>query len=124
MKSTLYSLLTLGSLLLLAPSSATANAASFREDNPTEVQRKTAARARVAEAKKADFAKKSSSRKLRKTNGGLSHAMLVLLGLEESKAVTSPAKRERQLHAHQKQLQVKARQQSKAHRARVIKQMK
>ena len=41
-----------------------------------------------------------------------------MLGLKESKAITSPAKLTRQLHAHQQQLKAKARSNARARRAR------
>lgn len=44
--------------------------------------------------------------------------MMVLLGLKESKAVTSPTKLDRQLHIQQKHLKTKARMEAKARRQR------
>jgi hypothetical protein len=44
--------------------------------------------------------------------------MLVVLGLEESKSVTSPHQLRRQLHGHQKQLKLHAKMQSRARRSR------
>ena len=119
MKAFLYSLLTIGSLLATAPAQATTTPRSVTE-NPAEILRKTAARAKVAEAKKASAstAKHSVWSKTRKTRTKLERTMLVVLGLEESKAVTSPAKLTRQLHAHQKHLKMKARLNARARRAR------
>ena len=119
MKTYFYSLLTAGCLLATAPAQGTTSARIFTE-NPAEVQRKTAARAKVTEAKKAAAltAKRSVWSRTRKTRTKLERAMLVVLGLEESKAVTSPAKLTRQLHAHQKQLKLKARLNARARRAR------
>lgn len=125
MKAYFYSLLTIGSLLATAPAQATTGPSS--PDNPTDIQRKTAARAKVAEAKKAAAAAAATKRSVwyktrkstTKVTNKLGYAMLVVLGLEESKAVTSPAKLTRQLHAHQKQLKMKARITARARRARV-----
>ena len=119
MKAYFYSLLTVGSLLTTAPAQATISARTSTE-NPTEIQRKTAARTKVAEAKKAatSTAKRSVWAKTRKARTKLERTMLVALGLEESKAVTSPAKLTRQLHAHQKQLKMKARLNARVRRAR------
>ena len=111
--------LIVGSLLTTAPAQATISVRTSIE-NPAEIQRKTAARAKVAEAKKAaaSTAKRSVWAKTRKARTKLGRTMLVVLGLEESKAVTSPAKLTRQLHAHQKQLKMKARLNARARRAR------
>ena len=119
MKAYFYSLLTVGSLLTTAPAQATISVRTSTE-NPAEIQRKTAARAKVAEAKKAaaSTAKRSVWAKTRKARTKLGRTMLVVLGLEESKAVTSPAKLTRQLHAHQRQLKMKARLNARARRAR------
>ena len=119
MKIYLYSLLTISCLLTTAPAQATVNVLTSTE-NPAEIQRKTAARAKVAEAKKAaaSTTKRSVWAKTRKTRTKLQRTMLVALGLEESKAVTSPAKLTRQLHAHQKQLKIRARLTARARRAR------
>ena len=112
-------------MLLLLPAPAPArNARLLLTDNPVEIQRKAAARERVAVAKKAAALKKASSNKSRKSVIKLRRAMLVLLGLEEKKTITSPAKRDWQLHLHQKQLKLKAFQESRAHRRRCVRQMK
>lgn len=117
--NTLYTLFAAASLTLLAP---TAYATAPRTDDPTETARKATAREKVATAAKAAkaarAAKKSSSHRFRKLTTNLNHGMLVLLGLEESKAVTSPAKLNRQLHIHQKHLKTKAKLEAKARRRR------
>lgn len=118
----LYALCAAASLMLLAP---TARATAPGTDDPTEMVRKATAREKTATAAKAAKAvKKSASRRSRKFKSGLSHGMLVLLGLEESKAVTSPAKLDRQLHARQKHLKAKAKLESKARRRRTLHQLK
>ena len=119
MKAYFYSLLTVGSLLTTAPTQATISVRTSNE-NPAEIQRKTAARAKVAEGKKAaaSTAKRSVWAKTQKARTKLGRTMLVVFGLEESKAVTSPAKLTRQLHAHQRQLKMKARLNARARHAR------
>lgn len=120
---TLYACLVAGSLLALTPLSSQA-ARSLVPDNPTETMRKAAARekavakAKAKEAKAAKKTKKSAAYRFRKFSAGFNHAMLVLVGLEDSKAVTSPAKLNRQLHMHQKHLKAKARLEAKARRRR------
>ena len=111
--------LIVGSLLTTAPAQATISARTSTE-NPAEIQHKTAVRTKVAEAKKAaaSKAKRSVWAKTRKARTKLGRTILVVLGLEESKAVTSPAKLTRQLHAHQRQLKMKARLKARARRAR------
>lgn len=113
---TLYALFAAASLTLLPPA---ARAAAAGTDAPTETARKATARAKIATATKAaKTAKKSSSYRRHKFNSGLSHGILVLMGLKESKAVTSPTKLDRQLHIHQKHLKTKARMEAKARRRR------
>ena len=104
----------LGGLLACAPVAAR----PAPPDNPTEIQRKAAAREKVAVAKKTAALKKASSHKTKKATTKMRRAMLVLLGFEESKHVTSPVKRDWQLHLHQKYLKMMARQESRAHRRR------
>lgn len=119
---TLYTLLAAGSLMLAAPTASHATS-RYTTDEPTEAARKATAREKVATAAKAAKdakATKKSSHRLRKFKAGLNHSMLVLLGLEESKAVTSPAKLNRQLHIHQKHLKTKAKFEAKARRRRTI----
>ena len=116
-----YTLLAASSLLLLAPA---ARAAAPGTDDPTETARKATARDKAAGAvkatKEAKSGKKSSTHRLRKLNSGLNHTLLVLLGLEESKAVTSPAKLNRQLRIHQQHLKTKAKMEAKARRRRTV----
>ena len=120
MKSTFYALLAAAGTLLITP--ALSHASTSRSpltDNPAEVQRKTEARMRVAEAKKAAaLAKKNTSSKSRRTVAKLHHAWMALVGLEDSKAVTSPARRRHQLHMHQKNLKIRARMEARTRRAR------
>ena len=122
MKYVLYSIFTISSLLLLGQAAATAAPARHGlSDTPADVQRKAAAREKVVAAK---AARKTSNMqrlaiKSRKATGKVQRAMLVILGLKESKAVTSPARLRRQLHAHQKQLQARARTAARAHRHRI-----
>ena len=122
----LYPLFVLGTCLLFAPN-ASWSATRPATDTPTEAQRK-ATREQAAVAKKAAASEKAAtkktaskrtfSRRLHKINAGMHHALLVALGMEESKAVTSPAKLNRQLHLHQKHLRLKARMDAKARRRR------
>ena len=125
MKHILYSVLTISSLVLLGPASA--NAAPARHslnDTPADVQRKAAAREQKAAVREQKAAAKKASKmqrlavKSRKVTNKLQRAMLVLLGMEDSKAVTSPARLHRQLHSHQKQLKLRARMAARAHRHR------
>lgn len=117
----LYTLLAASSLMLLAPA---VRAAAPGTDDPTETARKATAREKAAGAAKATkedkSAKKSSTHRFRKLNSGLNHTVLVLLGLEESKAVTSPAKLNRQLRMHQQHLKTKAKMEAKARRRRTV----
>jgi hypothetical protein len=114
-----YTLFAAASLALFAPA---VHASALGNEDPTEAARKATAREKVAtaakDAKAAKNTKKSSMRRLRKLKATLNHGMLVLLGLEDSKAVTSPAKLNRQLHAHQKHLKSKAKMEAKARRRR------
>lgn len=112
-----YTLLTIVGLLATAPAQATNRTTP---DSPAEIQRKTAARAKVAEAKKAAKATRSRSAwaVTRKATNEVQHAMLVVLGLEESRAITSPAELSRQLHANQRHLRAKAMLNARARRAR------
>ena len=123
MKPYFYTLLTAGGLLLLAPSPAQA-ARHLSTETPAEAQRKVVAREKVATEKKALKMSRTSSHKSKSAMTRLNHNMLVLLGLEASKRVVSPLKRDLQLHRHQQQLKARARQESKAHRTRCIRQMK
>ncbi|MGY3088979.1 hypothetical protein ACVWYF_002019 [Hymenobacter sp. UYAg731] len=125
MKHLLYAVLTISSLVLLGPAST--NAAPARRslnDTPADVQRKAAAREQKAAAREKVVAAKKASKmqrlavKSRKVTNKLQRAMLVILGMEASKAVTSPARLHRQLHTHQKQLKSQARMAARAHRHR------
>ena len=104
---------------LLAPAQAAISPRALTE-NPIEASRKAAAQTKMAEAKKAaaTTAKRSGRFRARKVSARLQRALLVMLGLKESKAITSPAKLTRQLHAHQQQLKAKARSNARARRAR------
>ena len=115
MKRLLYSLLTAGTVLSLSSQPVQATAAHTRTDNPAETERKAATREKVATTKKSGLFKRSSHHKLNVTKK-LNHAMRVVLGLEESKAVTSPAKRNRQMHAHQRRLHLVTRMASPSRR--------
>jgi hypothetical protein len=125
MKHILYSVITIGSLVLLGPAHASAAPVCHSlNDTPVDVQRKAAAREQKAAAREKVAAAKQASKlkrlavKSRKVTSKLQRAMLVILGLEESKAVTSPARLRRQLHAHQKQLKSRARLAARVHRHR------
>ena len=117
---TLYALFAAASLTLLPPAARATVAPGT--DDPTETARKATAHAKIATAAKAAKAakavKKSSSRRLHQFKTGLNHGILVLLGFEESKAVTSPTKLDHQLHIRQRHLQTKARIEAKARRRR------
>lgn len=125
MKHFLYSVLTVSALLLLGPAAASAAPARpSLSDTPADGQRKAAAREKKTAAREKMVADKQASKrnrlavKSRKVTNKLQRAMLVMFGLEESKAVTSPDRRRRQLHAHQKQLKLRARMTARAHRHR------
>ena len=125
MKHVLYSVLTISSLLLLGPASASAAPARHSpNDTPADVQRKATAREKKSVAREKVAAAKQASKlqrmavKSHKVTSKLRRAMLVIFGLEDSKAVTSPARLRRQLHTHQKQLKTRARLAARAHRHR------
>lgn len=124
MKHFLYSVLTVSALLLLGPTASAAPARPSLSDTPADVQRKTAAREKKTAAREKMVAAKQAFKlnrmavKSRKVTNKLQRAMLVMFGLEESKAVTSPARLRRQLHAHQQQLKQRARMTARAHRHR------
>ena len=63
------------------------------DDTPTETASKSPARTQRMAAKAATKAKhkKSAAHRLHRFTSGLNRAFLVFLGLEESKAVTSPS---------------------------------
>jgi hypothetical protein len=114
---TLCTLLAAGSLLLLSP--AMRAAPGIAVDGPTEAARKSAAREKAATAAStAKATRKTSSHRFRRFKSALNHNLMALLGLEERKAVTSPAKLDRQLHIHQKHLRAKAKIDARARRRR------
>ncbi len=117
---TLYTFLAAACLLLLTP--ATSRASRPSTDTPTEAASKAPARDKRIAAKAAKAAAKATHKKnshhARHLSAGLNHAFLVFLGMEDSKAVTSPAKLNRQLHAHQKHLKIKTKLEAKARRRR------
>ena len=115
----LLALLAVGGLLAPAPAQATIGPRALTE-NPIEAPRKAAAQTKMVEAKKAaaTTAKRSGRFRARKVSARLQRTLLVMLGLKESKAITSPAKLTRRLHAHQQQLKAKARSNARARRAR------
>ena len=119
---TLYTFLAAAGLLLLTP--ATSQASRPCTDTPTETASKAPAREQRIAAKAAKAAakathKKNSSHHMRRLSSSLNRAFLVFLGMEDSKAVTSPAKLNRQLHAHQKHLKIKTKLEAKARRRRI-----
>lgn len=124
MKSYLYSIMAIGGLVLFKPAPALATVMPAT-NNPAAIQRKVAAREQIAIAKKAVALKRTvaHAHKTKKAGAKLGRAMLVVLGLKASRKITSPAKRDLQLHRLQKQLKVKARLESKAHRRRCLRQM-
>ncbi|GAB3851209.1 hypothetical protein GCM10028822_17630 [Hymenobacter terrigena] len=113
-----YTLLLAGGLLLSPDIAAAApGRASDTEDNPTEIQRK-AARERAVAAKKAALMTRTNARTTRKSSTKLRRAVLVLLGLEATRKVTSPGKLDWRLHQHQKQLKRQALHASQARKRR------
>ena len=114
-----YTLLVAGGLLLLSPNIAfaTFGPASDTDDNPSEIQRK-AARERAVAAKKAALVTRSTTRTTRKSTAKLNRAVLILLGLEATRKVTSPAKLDWRLHQHQQQLKRQALHASQARKRR------
>lgn len=118
MKTYYYSLLAAGGLFLLSGHAPTiARPASLPADNPTEIQRK-AARERAIAAKKAALVTRNNAHTTRKTATKLNRAVLVLLGLEATRKVTSPGKLDWQLHQHQQQLKRQALHASQARKRR------
>ena len=98
MKALFYSLVFAGSLLVAAsPASA-----SVANDGPTTSA--SPSKTRVAAASKEATAKRSVKMRTVKVTKKLRHAMLVAIGMEDSKSVTSPRVRSRRLHAHQEHL--------------------
>lgn len=93
MKTRCHIFLTAIGLLVLLPGIAPAapRVASVSDDIPVEIQRK-AARERAAAAKKAALVTRTNTRTTHKSTTGLRRTMMVLLGLEATRKVTSPAK--------------------------------
>ncbi len=110
-----YFLLAAGTLLLLSPHHAFATPSrSPLPDSPTEAQRKAAAREKVATAKMEKVALRKSARSKFNFAAKMSHGMRAALGLDQSKAFTSPAERDWRLHRLQQKLKIRARMESKA----------
>ncbi|MDO7846874.1 hypothetical protein Q5H92_10940 [Hymenobacter sp. M29] len=121
MKKNLYSFV-LAALLIFAHSAVQASAGYLpTPDSPNEqrkaatAERRAAAREKMAAAKQVSKMKKLSVKSHRFT-AKLERMMLVVLGLEEGKSVTSPRQLRRQLHGHQKQLKKHAKFQSRIRR--------
>ncbi|MBH8558185.1 hypothetical protein [Hymenobacter negativus] len=114
-----YKLLVAGGLLLLCSGfvPATPRPASSFDDTPAEIQRK-AARERAVAAKKAVLVNRTNTRTTRKSTAKINRAVLILLGLEANRKVTSPAKLEWHMHQHQKQLKRQALHASQARKRR------
>lgn len=122
MKTTLSFLLATIGLCCLAAGPATARTTADT-DNPTEAAHKSAARVRVADARNMATLKKSSLQVSRKKGLRKNSLLMVLLGLEENKKVTSPAKRNRQLHAYQKHLKAQVRHKAMLSHQRSVRQL-
>lgn len=114
-----HPLLVAAGLILLHTgiASATPLPASSPADTPTEIQRK-AARERAVATKKAALVTHTNTRTTRKSSTKLSRAMLVLVGLEASRKVTSPVKLDWRLHQHQQQMRRQALHASQARKRR------
>ncbi|UOQ99080.1 hypothetical protein MUN81_06205 [Hymenobacter sp. 5317J-9] len=124
MKKQLLSLLLSGFFLFACGAAQAATArAKATPDSPTEVQRKAAVRAQKAAAREQATATKQVSKmkklsvKSHRLGNKLEHLMLVVLGMEESKTVTSPRQLKRQLHSHQKQMKMRAKLSARARRS-------
>jgi len=122
MKALFYALLTIAGLLALTPGPGRAATRPALPDNPTEMRRQATARERVAMAKRAARLQRTSKHKSKKTAKKLRYALLVFLGMEESKAVISPEKRDHRLHLHQQMLKKRAKRESRLHRQRCERQ--
>ncbi|GAB3873336.1 hypothetical protein GCM10028824_24840 [Hymenobacter segetis] len=92
------------------------SAPSF-DDTPAEIQRK-AARERAVAAKKAVLVSRNNARTTRKSTAKLNRAVLILLGLEANRKVTSPAKLDWHLHQHQQHMKRQALHASQARKRR------
>ena len=114
---TLYTILAACALLFITPVASHANA-PFTE-TPTESATKAPTREKAGTLRAAKKGhKKNAGLRMRRFSSGLNHAFMVFLGLEDSKSVTSPAKLNRQLHAHQKHMKIKTKLEAKARRRR------
>ena len=115
---TLYTILAACALLFITP--VASHASGPYTETPTENASKAATREKAGtlRAAKKGHKKNNTALRMRRFTSGLNHAFLVFLGMEDSKAVTSPAKLTRQLHAHQKHLKAKTRLEAKARRRR------
>ena len=111
-----------GAMLAFAPSPATAGC-RLSSETPVEIQRKAAAREKVATARKTVKLSRAGARKTKTALTKLNRSLRVMLGLEESKRITTPQKLDWQLHQHQQQLRIKVRQAARARQARWAKQM-
>lgn len=108
-----------GLLLLLHVGVAPAapRAALRSNDTPAEIQRK-AARERAVAARKAILVNSTNVRTTHRSAARLNRTVRVLLGLEASRKVTPPVKRDWQLHRHQQQLKRQAGYASQARKRR------
>jgi hypothetical protein len=108
-----------GGLLLLCSGfvPAAPRSAPYFDDTPAEIQRK-AARERAVAAKKAVLVTRTNTRTTRKSSAKLNRAVLILLGLEANRKVTSPRKLDWHLHQHQQQLKRQALHASQARKRR------
>ena len=119
MKLTCYLLLTAATLLLAPTAARAATGPAPRTESPTEVQRKNAARARVAVAKaKSSGTFGNASHATARKSTRMNHALRLLLGLEGGHHYTTPAQLDRQLHVLQVHLKAKAKHESWARRQR------
>ena len=120
MKTFFYILLTIGSVAAISPSKAGATGGTALPDNPIEARHSgSAARAKAVAATKAVTMHRAAAHKTGKVAAKLHRAMLVVLGLEGRSTAMSPARRDWQLHQHQKHLRNKAMQASQANRRRL-----
>ncbi|MDO7852914.1 hypothetical protein [Hymenobacter convexus] len=124
MKKHFYALLAIVGLLCFNPNFATAAVRSLpTTENPADAQRKAAAAEQKAAAREKATAAKQVSKmkklsvKSRRFTAKMERMVLVVLGLQESKTVTSPRQLRRQLHGHQKQLKTHAKFMSRIRRS-------
>lgn len=103
MKQLLYSFLVGATVLTFAISPTPAQASRhLLTDAPAATERKAAAQNKAASKKTAVV--KHAARKKNSLTAKMRHGMRVMLGLEPSKAVTSPRKLSRHMFANQRQL--------------------